>query len=193
MRLPDGTILMHGRAPYDPVKAHEYYIRTRQLKGRKKGSNVPQTPTGARKKSSKFRVSYEGGKTVELTAQQLAEQQAYAAKRANDIKKSLAELGTKLKNKIADAKEREAKAKREAKKAPTAAEKSQAARESKKYREKHKTELATKAKKAGSKESTTATSKTDSVASLEKQITEIKGRLTAAVAKQRALASATQN
>ncbi len=35
MKLPDGTILMHEKAPYDPVKAHEYYMRTRKLKGLK--------------------------------------------------------------------------------------------------------------------------------------------------------------
>ena len=42
MLLPDGTILVHTDEngfthAYDPVKAHEYYIRTRKLKGRKKG------------------------------------------------------------------------------------------------------------------------------------------------------------
>jgi hypothetical protein len=41
MKLPDGTVLMHGdlehRAPYDPRKAHEYYLRTRRLKGRRRG------------------------------------------------------------------------------------------------------------------------------------------------------------
>ncbi|HMS83620.1 MAG TPA: hypothetical protein PKD12_08220 [Nitrospira sp.] len=43
MLLPDGTILTHTDAngmthAYDPVKAHEYYLRVRKLKGRKKGS-----------------------------------------------------------------------------------------------------------------------------------------------------------
>lgn len=45
MRLPDGSILMHGdlehRAPYDARKAHEYYLRTRKLKGREKGNAEP--------------------------------------------------------------------------------------------------------------------------------------------------------
>jgi hypothetical protein len=36
MKLPDGTVLMHAKRPYDPVKAREYYLRTRKLKGRKK-------------------------------------------------------------------------------------------------------------------------------------------------------------
>lgn len=44
MRLPDGTQLMHGEGVYDPKKAHEYYLRTRELKGRKKGQvKVPST------------------------------------------------------------------------------------------------------------------------------------------------------
>lgn len=38
MQLPDGTTLMHGKRPYDPVKARAYYLRTRKLKGRKKGT-----------------------------------------------------------------------------------------------------------------------------------------------------------
>lgn len=43
MLLPDGTILVHTDEngfthAYDPVKAHEYYMRTRKLKGRKKGA-----------------------------------------------------------------------------------------------------------------------------------------------------------
>jgi hypothetical protein len=42
MRLPDGSVLLHGdlehRAPYDARKAHEYYLRTRKLKGREKGT-----------------------------------------------------------------------------------------------------------------------------------------------------------
>jgi hypothetical protein len=41
MRLPDGSILMHDAVhAYDPIKAHEYYIRNRKLKGRKKGGQA---------------------------------------------------------------------------------------------------------------------------------------------------------
>lgn len=53
MLLPDGTILVHKDEngfthAYDPVKAHEYYIRTRQLKGRKKGqAKDPKKPRKA--------------------------------------------------------------------------------------------------------------------------------------------------
>jgi hypothetical protein len=36
----DELIVSHARAPYDPVKRREYYLRTRQLKGRPTGSKV---------------------------------------------------------------------------------------------------------------------------------------------------------
>ena len=176
MELPDGTILKHGRAPYDPVKAHQYYLRTRQLKGRKKGS-----PT--------FTVRLANGKTVELTARQLTEQRVYAAKRVNDIKQKLAELSTKLKQAMSEARKEDAKSAREAKKPDTAAEKSKAARESKKYRDKNQQKLATKRKVAAK---TKSEPKKDSVAQLQTRINDVKKRLTTALSIQRALAGATK-
>jgi hypothetical protein len=54
MKLPDGTILMDGdlahRAPYDPAKARAYYLRTRKLKGRKKGAAKPPPAAANQKK-----------------------------------------------------------------------------------------------------------------------------------------------
>lgn len=177
MHLPDGTILMHGRAPYDPAKAHEYYIRTRQLKGRTKGS-----PTFSVRKSS--------GKTVTLTTRQLTEQRVYAAKRVNDIKLKLAELNSKLNIALREARGKKAKTEREAKKPPTAAERSKAARESKQYREKHQQKLATKRKAAIKTKKST---EEDPVAALQTKIGEIKKRLSTAVAIQRALTGAIRN
>jgi len=43
MKLPDGTTLMHGKKPYDPRKAREYYLRTRKLKGRQPGKGPDPT------------------------------------------------------------------------------------------------------------------------------------------------------
>jgi hypothetical protein len=177
MHLPDGTILMHGRAPYDPVKAHEYYIRTRQLKGRTKGS-----PT--------FSVRKPSGSTVTLTTRQLTEQRVYAAKRINDIKLKLAELNSKLNIALREAKEKKAKTERKAKKPPTAAEKSEAARESKKYRDKNQQKLATKRKSVARTEKS---KETDPVEALQTKVGEIKKRLSAAVAIQRALTGAIRN
>lgn len=34
-------ILAHAQRPYDPQKAHEYYLRVRELRGRKKGTDFP--------------------------------------------------------------------------------------------------------------------------------------------------------
>jgi hypothetical protein len=178
MRLDDGTILMHGKKPYDPVKAHEYYIRTRQLKGRKTGS-----PT--------FSVRRPGGSTVTLTTRQLTEQRAYAAKRINDIKLRLSELNSKLSVALREAREKKVKTEREAKKPPTAAEKSKAARESEQYREKHQQKLATKRKTAAAR--TNKSEEADPVKELQTKIGEIKKRLSAAVAIQRALTGAIRN
>lgn len=177
MRLPNGTILMHGRAPYDPVKAHEYYIRTRHLKGRKQGA-----PT--------FKVSKPSGKTVILTSRELTEQRAYAAKRINNIKLKLAELNSKLRVALREARDKKAKSEREAKKPPTAAEKAESRRESKKYRAKNRQQLANKRKSAARTEKS---KEADPVELLQKRVGEIKKRLSAAVAIQRALTGATRN
>jgi hypothetical protein len=176
MRLYDGTILMHESAPYDPVKAHEYYIRNRQLRGRRSARGVVSKPI--RERSPRYAVRLSTGKTIQLSQNQLREQQVYAAKRVSDIKRRLSELGTKLRQLRADAKKK-----------PTAAERSKAARESRQYREKHKQELSTKAKKARAKKSIT---RKDRVAALETKINQVKGRLKAAVETQRALSTATR-
>jgi hypothetical protein len=199
MQLPNGEVLMHEHAPYDPVKAHEYYLKTRKLKGRRKGQVQPTTinrsnPFGGRQTrrfgaANTFEVKLPDGKTVKLTQQQLQEQQAYAAKRVNDIKKNLAKLSSALKKKMAEARAADAKAKR----GPTAADKRKAAKESKQYRQKHKQQLSNKRKAEGTKTSTKSEPKRDSVASLQKQVTEIKGRLSVAVERQRALTSATKS
>lgn len=41
MTKVDEILLLHGNQPYDPQKAREYYLRTRELKGRKKGTAEP--------------------------------------------------------------------------------------------------------------------------------------------------------
>lgn len=186
MKLSDGTILMHGRVPYDPVKAHEYYMRTRHLKGRKAASS--------------YTVKLASGKTVKLSEKQLVEQRALIAKRVNDIKNRLTELNHKLVVMMSEAKKKKNAAKREASKKPTAADKSKAAKESKQYRDTHKAEIAADAKKASrqasgsasKQESTKKSKETDPVAALEHQISQVKGRLVAAVARQRALATASK-
>lgn len=173
MRLLDGTILTHAKMPYDPVKAHAYYLKIRNLKGRTKGQ-----AEGA----STFSVRTPQGQTVKLSQKQLIEQQLYAAQRVAEIKKNLTKLGVELRKAIAEAKKKEAKSN----KPETAADKSKAARDSKKYRKKHEGELSTKRKSVKKK------AKADPVAELKAKITQIKGKLVAAVEIQRTLASATK-
>lgn len=195
MRLPDGTILMHGPAPYDPVKAHEYYMRTRKLKGRRRAlpfqdlSKIGRSVQTLALKPKTFTVKTAEGKTVKLTGKELNEQRAYLAKRVNEIKRNLAKLNFELKKAMAEAKAKKAKSEAKAKRGPTAAEKSKEARESKQYRQSHKQVLKGKAEKS----SATRKSKEDPVAELEAKISQVKGALSAAVAKQRALMAATKN
>lgn len=174
MKLPDGTILMHGQAPYDPQKAHDYYIRTRQLKGRRKGQTT-------------FTVKGRHGGTVQLTQQQLVEQQVYAAKRVGEIKSKLSDLRHELEKRMAEARKADAKAKR----GPTAADKREAAKQSKQYRDKHKQQLANKRKGSASKADHKKT--TSSVSELKARIDTVKSNLQAAVERQRSLSSATKN
>lgn len=173
IELPDGTVLMHGNAPYDPVKAHEYYMRTRQLKGRKKATS--------------YTVRTDSGGTVRLSEQQLKEQRAYAAKRVGEIKTRLHELSMKLQ-------EMKASTHHKKDRKPTAADRSQMKRDARKYREKHRAELASKARRRASKTQTSKShTKQSGVVALEHKIIQIRSNLRAAVAKQRALAAATRN
>ena len=174
MISPEQFVLMHAAAPYDPVKAHEYYMRTRKLKPRQRSS-----------KSDSYTVNVGSGKTVKLSAQKLEEQKAYAEHRVGIIKDKLKGLNAQLKKKLAAANKK-----------PTAADKSKAARESRQYRDKHKQELATKAKRAASSKPATSSkssSKTTTVATIKKNIVTTKASLKAAVAKQKQLATAKRN
>lgn len=164
MRLPDGTILMHGRAPYDPVKAHEYYMRTRKLKGRRKGAVQLPPAIGIRGKGLNLNWDQSPVKKDKIkVSPKKSPEQRYAEKRVNDIKKSVAKLGSELKRVIAEAKAQQIRLK--------AGSKKQAPK--------------------GKVEEVSATQ--DPVAELEAKISEIKGALQAAVAKQRELMAATKN
>jgi hypothetical protein len=186
----DEDLLRHAsQTPYDAVKAHEYYIRTRKLKGRQAGTAIqPSTRSSG---SSTFSVRLPNGRMVKLSQQQLAEQRAYAAKRVEEIKQSLQKLSVELKKAMKKAKEKKAKSERDADKPKTAAEKRDAAKESKQYRDKHKQSLATKRHRSASKDKTSK--KSDPVSELEDKISVIKERLTVAVARQRALTTAIKN
>ena len=180
------SVLMHASAPYDPAKAHEYYLRYRKLHPRDKNSQP--APTGkSGNKSPTYTVRAGTNRAVRLSAQQLQEQKLYAKSRVDAINKKLVDLNAKLRKKMADAKKREANAK----KAPTAADKNKAARDAKAYRDKHKNKIKANAKKAAAKKA--PAKKVDTVSSLKREIASAKTSLKDAVAKQRELASARKN
>jgi hypothetical protein len=177
MLLPNGETLIHDRAPYNPQKAHEYYIRTRHLKGRRHGSGQD------------YSVVSKYGTVEKLTGQQLTEQRVYAAHRVTTIQNRLKDLGTKLQALVAS----QSKTKTPASK--TAAGKATAAAKAKTYRQTHKQQISNKAKASTKKAATTTTKKapvstTTRINSLQDKIAVTKQDLLDAVAKQRRLAAA---
>lgn len=166
--------LAHMVVGYDPVKAHEYYLRTRKLHPRQKGQ---QAVTGLRSRAS----SQPAGKN-----QVLAKQRAEAAAAVTQLSKKLTELKGVLAIK-------KAALSRDKKLKPTASDKSKKARESKKYRQKHKQELKTKAKKArgkgggGGSKKVIDNPKSGSIKEVEAAIKTVTAALNTAKARQRAL------
>jgi hypothetical protein len=205
MELPGGEVLMHAGRPYDPKKAHEYYLRTRQLKGRKKGQYNPHLATLAKrlagmsdeqiqqeiekskspaeKKIIKIMLTNRQKKSGPAKPKATPEQKAAAAQRVTSLKSKLADLNQKLKVAMAKARKSEAEKKR----GPTQADKNKKAKESKQYRQKHKQKLANKRKTAASKDKASGRSRADSVESIKSDIAETKGRLQKAIARQKAL------
>lgn len=178
---------MHDGEPYDPQKAHDYYLRTRKLKGRTRGAVKP--PPKGRTRGHTFNVTSRNGTTEKLTAQQLAAQQAYAAQRVTAIKAKITKLNDLLQKKMAKARLSDAKAK----KGPTVADKAKTAKDAKSYRQKHEQELKNKAKVSDSKKAATTKASTDSVAGLQTAISNAKKSLDAVIQRQRELNSATRN
>lgn len=189
MMLPDGSIIKHAGKPYDPQKAHEYYLRTRKLKGRKSGSkeSLTQAPPGQA--------------VAKPSPGALAKAKIQLAARIDFLKSQLKKLEEMIakeeREAESEAQKSEAKKERAAKEAAmpdTAAEKAEKARESKKYREKHEQEIKTKAESAGggSSKGTPAeeVKKADSdkrIADLKTLATKVKGQLAVAESKLRAL------
>jgi hypothetical protein len=196
MRTPTELELQHALASfYDPVKAHEYYERTKKLKGRKRGSTL--TPVGKRTGKQP-----EGFKRANARRHEVAKpkQRRELAARIQSLSRKLQKLEARIREmehkeasenrKSTAKKERAAK---EATKPDTAAEKAEKARESKKYRDKNQQKLkktepfeATgKGKSSGGSSSgkKRSGSKTASVSDLKALATKVRGQI--AVAKQK--------
>lgn len=146
--------------PYDPIKAHEYYLRTRHLKGRKPAQlKTPQV----RSSQGVVKVAPKKKGAPVLTAKQVAAQQEAAKReaeaRVKHLKAKLAKLRNFLRELINKAQGRTVVDshgklvgnKTTAKKSSsggstklTAAQKRDAAAASKKYRQTHKQQITLK-------------------------------------------------
>lgn len=162
---------------YDPLQAHEYYLRTRKLHPRQKGAQ----PEGFAKANAK---RHDSAKT---------KQKAELAARITSLSKKLSELEDLIRTKEAALKRGEAKTKAKKERAAkakdkpkTAADKAKAARENKKYRQKHHQQLKTKAKQASKSGGGSSSSKKPRempIADLKALATKVRGQI--AVAKQK--------
>jgi hypothetical protein len=194
MKVPTEFELQHI---YDPVKAREYYLRNRELKGRRRAQSQVAVATKRARAAADSRT----GKTRELIAKDVrAKQRKDLTERIQSLSKKLQRLEAKIREKQSEEarEDRKGKAKKEraakeAAKPDTAAEKAEKARENKKYKEKHEQELKTKAKKASEQSGGGSSSdkqkpmktglKTSSVSELKALATKVKGQI--AVAKQK--------
>lgn len=180
MQTPTEFELQHALADYDPVKAHEYYERHKQLKGRNKGSarrTLKPRTTRAPASSAKARQRKELSASIQSLSKKLQQLEALIRKKEHEAKSEDRKGKAK--------KERSAKEKDKPK---SAAEKAKAARDNKQFRDKHKQELKTKAKKdsgksVGSSKKPTSRISKSSAADLKVLATKVKGQI--AVAKQK--------
>ena len=183
-------------AVYDPAKAHAYYERTKQLKGRNRG----QAPSSNGSLSGIGQVTGRDPRTGKAMPQIQREARAKQRKELSDRIQSLSAKLAKLEAKIREMSHEEAsedrkgaakkeRAAKEREKPDTAAEKAEKARESKKDRAKNQQETKNKAKEASDKSGGESSSKVKSgsktaqVSELRALATKVKGQI--AVAKQK--------
>ena len=98
----DDSILIHYSEGYDPVKAREYYLRTRKLKGRPRGSQQ-ESPGRPRGNSSTYGSGQSSGNYQNASA---AERQKELAAQRDALKKRLDRLREVLRELVKDAKKR---------------------------------------------------------------------------------------
>jgi chromosome segregation ATPase len=142
---PEELIMLHADLPYDPQKAHEYYLRTRELKGRSKGAdNSSDGRSGS--KSGGSQSAHRSAKPKKSSKQRQAEIAALAAaldKKLARLKKALAVLVEQAKGRSGvdphtDKKNTDSPKSSSETTHRTAAQKSADAKRSKEYQEKHK-------------------------------------------------------
>lgn len=188
MKAPDEDFLNRFAHAYDAAYAREYYLRTRKLKGRKRGhTQVPANRSLVKAKTPQRTVVKP--KPSATKAKQRQELQLRITSLENKLKTLEQLIKKKMHEEASENRKSRADANRKAKekdKPKSRAEKAKEARESAKYRDKHKQELKSKAKKASSKggsSSKTDTKKKSSAADLKVLATRVRGQL--AIAKQK--------
>ncbi len=176
--------LMHQ---YDPVKAHEYYLRTRELTGRKRGND-----SGFALKPKHTRA--------EIAASARARQRKELSAAINNLQARLQKLEALIKQRAHEeasvnrkSKAKKERAAKEHTKPKTAAEKAKIARENEKYRDKHKQKLKSASKKSdgksggGSSRNASKTSSKHSLSELKSLATKVRGQIEVAKHKLAAL------
>jgi hypothetical protein len=188
MKTPINTELRHLAPGYDPQKAHDYYVRTRKLKGRQPGAAPQTSGVGAERRTAPRRPHPQHSNRAKQK-QELASAIKDLQLRLNKLEELIKKKEETLKKDQSLAKKKNQTAK-EKDKPKSAADKAKAARENKKFRQKHKQSLKTKAKQAAGKSGGGShggkKAKPDSqksIADLKALATKVKGQL--AVAKQK--------
>jgi hypothetical protein len=195
MQTPTEFELEHAWGEvYDPVKAHAYYERTKELKGRKRGQTKITSAQLSGKGLPKYRDPRTGKTLDQIHKEAKAKQRKALSAGIQSLSKKLQRLEARILEMEAEesSENRKGKAKKEraakeAAKPKTVAEKAEAARESEKYRDKNQQKLKSDAKDAksggGSTKDTKSKSKSASLSDLKARRTKVKGQI--AVAKQK--------
>lgn len=192
MKTPNDFQLTHMyQRIYDPIKAHEYYMRTRHLKGRRKGQTPPPAnpKQGAKPQALKPKLP-QAQRTKGILSPR--EQQKIELKRhINVLENKLNQLEVLIQRKEAVLKRDQLLAKQranqnqtgKAKGPKTAAQKAKAARQTKLYQQAHKQQLKSKAQAKKAAGGGTGGSKTKSAGNQpkpdsKKSIAELKALAT---------------
>lgn len=169
---------------YDAAKAHEYYLRTRELKGRKPGTAQPK-PKHTR---------------AQIAAGARARQRKELAAAINNLQARLQKLEDLIRQRGQEeasvnrkSKAKKERAAKEHTKPKSAAEKAKTNRENRKYRDKHKQKLKSTSKRSGAKSGggssggSAATAKKHSLSELKSLATKVRGQIQVAKQKLAAL------
>lgn len=200
LSLPNGEkVLVHmpqgggsGKSYYDPVKAHEYYMRTRHLKGRQPAAGKP-AGTGRQAARAAVAAVQRGAhaKPGANPARDAAKQQI--SQRITELEGKLSQLEALIQRKEATVARNKKNPKVQAAQR-SAQQKAKAKAASKQYRQAHKSALAAKAKAkaAANKHGGAAAGSYQqeskmSIKDLKMLATKVRGQLQAAKAKLAAL------